>query len=213
MRVRRTGRRRVQIERGSSDCLVVHGTGNQDLAEPELLADPQGLSQHLRGVAAASMAGHDVVADVAAFVPQGRGQRTTTRYRDTPIARERCGGARHEAGEIGRRLLEPIGGQPFLDRGLGLTSQLGGPDPGGWRNEVRHAMSMTAASRGVEDAVQVAGILLPAGTQPRLPQGVGISSPHRSPSRTGPWISGLSASPFGTPHEGPMLRKRLVDHE
>jgi len=31
-----------------------------------LLAHPQGLSQHLRGVAAASMAGHDVVADVAA---------------------------------------------------------------------------------------------------------------------------------------------------
>jgi hypothetical protein len=112
-----------------------------------------------------------------------------------------------------RRLLEPIGGQPFLDRGLGLTSQLGVPDPGGRRNEVRHAMSMTAASRGVEDAAQVAGILLPAGTQPRLPQGGGTSSPHRSPSRTGPWISGLSASPFGTPMRGPMLRKRLVDHE
>jgi hypothetical protein len=103
-----------------------------------------------------------------------------------------------------RRLLEPIGGQPFLDRGLGLTSQLGVPDPGGRRNEGctpcdEHDSCITRGGRRRSSG----GYSSPGRNATPPTSRRGTSSPHRSPSRTGPWISGLSASPFGTPMRGP----------
>ena len=52
---------------------VVHGAGDQDLTQPELLAGCQGLGEHLGGTAAASLTGDDVVADAATDALQGRG--------------------------------------------------------------------------------------------------------------------------------------------
>ena len=117
------------------------------------------------------MAGHDVIADVAALALQGRGQVVADDDRAQVLAPPRTrapspgppqladgAAALDEAGEVGSCLLELVGGLSFLDGGLGLTSQVGVPDHGGRRNEACHAMSMTATAHGAGRNAAMLGV-------------------------------------------------------
>jgi hypothetical protein len=103
-------------------------------------------------VAAPSLAGHDVVTDVAAFALQGRsepvadddraqvvgpvhepqfGHRDAPQLPDGPTPLDK-------AGEIGRRLLQPGGGRALRACGVGLALEVGGSDQGGRHDQARH---------------------------------------------------------------------------
>jgi hypothetical protein len=130
---------------------VVFGAGDQELGEAEPLAHRLGLGEHLGGVAASSLAGDDVVADVAAFALQGRGEPVADDDRaqvvgpvhepqlgdrDTPQLPDGAAPP-DKAGEVGRRLLQPGSGKALLTRGLRLAPKVRGADQGGRRDQAR----------------------------------------------------------------------------
>jgi hypothetical protein len=83
---------------------VVLGAGNKDFAEAQLQAHQLGLDQHLGGMATPSIAGHEVIADVAAGALQGRGEAVADDDRAQSALRYE---------RTGVRLREPIcGSQP-----------------------------------------------------------------------------------------------------
>jgi hypothetical protein len=109
------------------------------------------------------MAGHDVIADVATGALQSRGEPVTDEHRaeivrsihepqlghrDPPQLPDGAA-LSDEAGEVGCRLLQPAGGQPLCDRGLGLALKVGVPHEGGRQGQARHGDTI-AFAHGIE---------------------------------------------------------------